>query len=471
MTVTNSRPKRSTSLSVRLAGIYGLLVAATLLVVAGVTVTIARSQLDRTLDAQLRSSAQSFRQGPAVRAHRPAELRVETRRWLAEHPLPEGQMAAVRIVGGGVLTSVGGLGLFEVRDPRSLLTSRRAGWWNLNGSDGTIRGLTVPLFANKRQVGTLVLLAYERPVRRTLDALLRGISVASGVGLALALLVGVLVVRRSLRPLKRMVGEIAAIEATGDLSRRVASGDEDDEVARLADAFDRMLAKVEEAFQAQRRFNADASHELRTPLTVVRGQLEVLAGQLDSSARTLVSKATDELDRMARIVDDLLLLARLDEGMELQREPVEVELVLREALLRAMLLAPRETRVQAEPGIYALGDPDRLLQVLTNLATNAVNHTDETGRIVLESRRENGRVRVHVSDDGNGIPREELPHVFERFYRGGKDRASAPEGSGLGLAIAESLVTAMGGSIRVESAQGVGTTFEVSLPAARDFAA
>ncbi len=460
------RETRGMSLSLRLAAIYGLLIAATVLLVAGVTVAIARSQLEHTLDAQLRSTAHSFQYGPAARARGADELRAETRRWLAEHPLPQDQMAAIRILGGRVLTSVGGLDLFEVGDPRSLLAAKRAAWLKLDGSDGTVRGLTVPIRANGRQLGTLVLLAYERPLRRTLDALLLGIAVASALGIAVALSLGVLVVRRSLNPLKRMVGQVAAIEATGDLSRRVSGGDETDEVALLAKAFDRMLVMVEAAFRSQRRFLADASHELRSPLTVVRGQLEVLANELDDGVRGSLSTATGELDRMARIVHDLLLLSRLDEGMQLQRETVEVELVLREALLRAMLLAQRDVRVQAEPGIYALADADRLLQVVTNLVANAINHTDATGTIALSSRRENGRVLLHVSDNGSGIPREELPHVFERFYRGGKERASTPDGSGLGLAIARSLVAAMGGSIEVRSTQGVGTTFAVTLPAA-----
>src|SRR5205823_5980359 len=155
---------------------------------------------------------------------------------------------------------------------------------------------------------------------------------------------------------------------------------------------------------------------------------------LDGTEQDSVALATDELDRMARIVDDLLLLAHLDEGMQLRREAVEVELVLREALLRAMLLAPRDVRVESEPCLHALADPERLLQVLTNLISNAVKHTGEHGRIVLASRQEGDQAVLRVSDDGCGIPPAELPHVFERFYRGATERAIAPDGSGLGLA-------------------------------------
>jgi len=453
-------------LAVRLAALYGLLVAATLVLVAGVTLAVARSHLERSLDAQLRNSAQSFREGPGGRAHDAAGLRLQTRRWLSEHPLPQGQMAAVRITSGVVLTSAGGLDLFEIANPRALLVAGEPRWWNTHGSEGAVRGLTVPIIAGDRRLGTLVLLAYQKPIGRILAALLSTIGLASGVGLSLALLLGIIAVHRSVRPLSRMAAEVGAIEATGDLSRRIAADDENDEVGRLASAFDRMLARLEEAFRSQRRFLADAAHELRTPLTVLRGQLEVIADELDDDQRPAFAVATGELDRMARIVDDLLLLTHLDEGMQLRREPVELELVLREALLRAMLLAPRDVQVETEPGLYALADHERVLQVLTNLVTNAVQHTDETGRIVLASAQQNGHVRLSVSDDGDGITTDDLPHVFERLYRGRTAQAVVPEGSGLGLAIAASITAAMDGTIEAQSTPGRNTTFTITLPVA-----
>jgi two-component system OmpR family sensor kinase len=138
-----------------------------------------------------------------------------------------------------------------------------------------------------------------------------------------------------------MTREVEAVESTDELSRRVGGREANDEVGRLARAFDRMLGRLEQSFRSQQRFLADSSHELRTPLTVARGRLELLADELDGRARPSLAVVTDELDRMARIVDDLLLLARLDEGLELVPEPVEVELVLREAVLRALLVERR----------------------------------------------------------------------------------------------------------------------------------
>src|SRR5919109_446359 len=239
------------------------------------------------------------------------------------------------------------------------------------------------------------------------------------------------------------------------------------EVGRLAAAFDRMLARLEEAFVSQRRFLSDASHELRTPLTVVRGQLELLEDGLGSpEARRSLALATDELERMRRIVDDLLLLARLDEGLPLHRRPVEVDLVLREALLRGVLLARLDSTVEAQPELYVMADPERLLQVLTNLVVNAVRHAGADARLTLRGRREDGRVAMEVSDTGPGIPPEELPFVFDRLYRGSAARSQSAAGAGLGLSIVASLTRAMGGDVGVESEPGRGTTFRVWLPAA-----
>ena len=452
------------ALSVRLVAVFGLLVAATVLLVAGVTTMVARAQLGRTLDRQLQGTAQSFQTGPAARVRDGDGLATETRRWLAEHPLPIGQMAAIRVQGGRVLTSAGDSDLFEVPAPRTLLTATRVSWRNLDGTEGTVRSLTVPIVGGRRQVGTLVLLAYARPLDRVLGAVLSGTEWASGAGLLTALLLGGFVVARSLRPLRLMTAEVGEIERTGDLSRRVSLADSPGEVGALAAAFDRMVASLDDAFGAQRRFLADASHELRTPLTVVRGQLELLADELDGPVGRALDLTQQELDRMARIIDDLLLLARLDEGMQLRAEPVELELLLREASLRSSLLAPRATRLETEPGLYAFGDAERLLQVLTNLVTNAVKHTDESCELVLASRRENGHALVRVSDNGCGIPPTELPRVFERFYRGAEQRADTPDGAGLGLPIARALVEAMHGAIDVDSRTGVGTTFTLQLP-------
>lgn len=458
---------RAVPLSVRLVATYALLVAASLLVVAGLVVRLARTHLAGTQDRQLAAVVDSFEASAAPRVERASDLAPAARRWLAVQALPEDQVAAVRTADGEVLTSAGGIDLGGVLGARGLLEATASGWRDLEGSGGPIRALAVPLVLDGRQVGTLVVAGSRVGLEATLSALLSGIGWASGAGFVFAVALGAAAVRRTLRPLGRMSRTVEEIQAVGDLSRRLAHRGPADEVGRLAEAFDRMLARLEEAFRSQQRFLSDASHELRTPLTVVRGQLELLEQELaDPDARRSLAVAMEELDRMRRIVEDLLLLARLDEGMPLAREPVEVELVMREALLRGMLPARREATVDLEPGLYVLGDPDRLLQALTNLVTNAVQHAGDDARVTLAARREPGRVVMEVSDTGRGIPPEDLPHVFDRLYRGSRARSDAPGGAGLGLPIAASLIRAMGGEIEAISTAGRGTTFRATLPPA-----
>jgi hypothetical protein len=220
------------ALSIRLVAVFGLLVAATVLFVAGVTTMVARTQLARTLDRQLQSTAQSFQTGPAARSRGSHGLAAETRRWLAEHPLPVGQMAAIRIQGGRVLTSAGNSDLFEIPAPRTLLTATGVAWRNLDGTEGAVRSLTVPIVGGHRQVGTLVVLAYKRPLDRVLGAVLSGTEWASGAGLVVALVLGGFVVARSLRPLRLITGQVGEIERTRDLSRRVSLADSPGELVR-----------------------------------------------------------------------------------------------------------------------------------------------------------------------------------------------------------------------------------------------
>jgi two-component system OmpR family sensor kinase len=460
------------SLTVRLALTYALLVGATLLVVLGLAVQLTRTYLAQSLDRGLLGTVQSFQSGPATRVEEPEDLVEEAGRWLSLSAFPREELVAVRgpdVDGDGradVLTNTGGVAVQSVSGGTDLLFATESRWWNLAGPDGAFRALTVPLELDGRQVGTLVVGASRAGEGATLAGLVSGILIAAAVGLGFATLLGALVVRRTLRPLRAMASEVATIQSSGDLSRRVAHHGPLDEVGRLAAAFDEMLARLDAAFASQRRFLGDASHELRTPLTVVRGQLELMEGDLTSpEGRRSLAVATEELERMRRIVDDLLLLARLDEGIPLRREPVEVELVVREALLRGMQLARRETRVDVEPGLYAVADGERLLQIVTNLVTNAIRHAGQEATIIIRGRRDrDGRVLIEVSDTGPGIPPDELPYIFDRLYRGSAARAEAPTGAGLGLSIVDSLIRAMGGEVGVESTPGLGTTFRVWLP-------
>jgi signal transduction histidine kinase len=437
-----------------------------LLVVAALALQLTRRHLASEMEERLAVVVESFRTGPATQIRSPEDLAPTARSWIAATAVPQDQVVAVATDDGAVLSSAGGLDLEEVSQWTSLITSEQARWWDLSGPGGDVRALTTPLRIDGRQVGTLIVAGSRAAEDETVAGLLSGIAWASVLGLGFASVIGYAAVRRTTRPLRRMAAEVERIQRTDDLSRRVGVEGPPDEVGRLARTFDDMLERLDEAFRSQRRFLSDASHELRTPLQVARGQLEFLEESLrGAEPRRSLAIATEELERMRRIVEDLLLLARLDEGMPLARERVEVQLVVREALLRGMLLSQRDHVVDVEDGLYVIADPDRLLQVLTNLVTNAVRHAGEEATIAISAHRREDRVRIDVADTGPGIPVEELPHVFERLYRGDRSRTDSPAGAGLGLAIAASLTRAMGGDITVESIPGEGTTFSVWLPA------
>lgn len=457
---------RRAVLPIRLALISGVLVAATLIFVIALMLGLAHIHLVREMDYRLLNTVQAFAEGPGRYVTAPHDLGREAATWLAGLGTPPDEEVLIRTHEGLVYASAGGLDLRHVRGARELLLADAVMWRVLDGTAGQVRTVAVPLMLEGRQIGTIVAAASEDRLTATMHAVAWRSAAAGGVGMLLALVAAYAVMRSSLRPLSGMLTQIASIQETGDLTRRVGYTTSGDEIGRLAQAFDRMLERLEASFRSQQRFIADASHELRTPLAVARGHLELLRDEIEGvRGHRSLAVVTEELDRMARIVDELLLLAHLDEGMKLATEPVEVELVLREAMLRALPRAPRQIQVDAVPGLYASADPERLLQVLTNLVANAATHGGEEATITLRTRRDGGRVVIEVHDTGRGIPATDLPHVFERFHRGARTR-SASGGIGLGLAIVASLVKAMGGEVSVRSAPGAGTAFTVVLPLA-----
>jgi signal transduction histidine kinase len=453
------------ALPTRLTVTYSLLVVAALVLVSTLTLQLTHVYLTGELDRDLQRTIRSFEEGPARRIRWEDQLFPEARAWLAAHPSAPEEVIAIRTNQGLVLANVGGFSLREVAGARNLLDARTPLWRILDSPAGRVRAAAVPLMLEGHQIGTLVVASSKTRLRATITALQWRIAMASSIGLLLAIAVGYSAVRRSLRPLTRIVRQIASIQASGDLSQRVGPTDIEDEVGQLASAFDRMLARLQDAFRLQQRFLSDASHQLRTPLTVARGHLELLQRELTTAqAQRSLGIATAELDDMAKVVQDLLLLARLDEGIPLERRAVDVDLILREAVLRALPPGARSVHIDARPGLVALGDPDRLVQVLSNLIANAVQHGGSGVALTLRARPDGTRVTITVADTGPGIPADDLPHIFERFYRGSQAHRQSG-GVGLGLSIAASLVQAMGGEISVRSQEDQGTTFTVVLPA------
>jgi two-component system OmpR family sensor kinase len=334
-------------------------------------------------------------------------------------------------------------------------------------------------------VALLMLSTPTAPIDRSVATMRLTLGVGILAALAIAAMLTIPLMNTALRPLvdmERVSGHIAA----GDLSLRLDVPPAHDEIGRLARAFNSMVAQLEAAFARQQRFVADVSHELRTPLTALGGSLEMLLLGADrgdaSAARRLTRGMYAEVERMRRLVEDLLTLARLDEGRAgLRADVIAVGSVLNEVYEQAQQMAHgQQIDYAVAPDLPPIrADSERLRQVLLNLVVNALKYTPDSGRIDLSARREEQSYRggkrgeevvIEVRDTGEGIPPEALPHVFERFYRADPARArSSPAGggSGLGLAIAKSLVEAQGGQIAIASALGEGTIATVRLPAVR----
>jgi two-component system, OmpR family, sensor kinase len=287
-------------------------------------------------------------------------------------------------------------------------------------------------------------------------------------------LLGLWVIRLGLRPLTE-IGATAATIAAGDLTQRVRREDERTEVGRLGLALNAMLGQIESAFLAReaserklRRFVADASHELRTPLAAVRAYAELFArgaAERPADLERSMTGITRESERMSLLVEDLLLLARLDEGRPLEREPVDLRAVVADAVETARAVEPSRTITCELQEATVLGDRDRLRQTVDNLLANVRAHAGDTAVDVTLGREEDV-ARISIRDSGRGMDEEQLAHVFERFYRADASRARASGGVGLGLSIVAAVAEAHHGRVSASSSPGEGATFVIELPLA-----
>lgn len=290
------------------------------------------------------------------------------------------------------------------------------------------------------------------------------------LGAGVAIVGATLVATRALRPVATLTDTAAAIARSGGFERRVSvRGDARDELGQLALTFNAMLASLEGAYQAQQRFVSDASHELRAPLTVIQANLEHLERRPDApeaERQLAIAEATREARRLTALVSDLLALARADAGVQLRKQPVELDRLLLDALAQARHLARgQRLEVEALEPVTAPGDPDRLRQLLLILLDNAIKHTPAPGRVSVSVGRGDGGAWLRVRDEGVGIPPDALPRVFDRFYRADASRSRDPGGTGLGLSIARWIIDQHGGDIALESAPGRGTVATIRLPA------
>jgi heavy metal sensor kinase len=328
----------------------------------------------------------------------------------------------------------------------------------------SVPGLNEParLLAVPVRAGVLVVGTTRENRAETLGSLRSAFFIGGPVALLLTALGGYALAGAALRPMEAMRRRAQEI-STSSLDERLPVPAAGDEVARLGETLNQMLARIEDGLARERRFVSDASHELRTPLALLKTELELALRRARSpeELRAAIESAAAETDRLARIVDDLLLLARSEQGhLPLQRETVDPDVLLRTVAARFARIGQLGIEAKDAPSLSA--DRIRLEQAVGNLVDNALRHGGR--RVVLRAAGRNGSVELHVLDDGEGFPPAFIEHAFERFSR--PDQARGGEGSGLGLAIVETVARAHGGSAHAANRKDGGADVWISLPLA-----
>ncbi len=358
---------------------------------------------------------------------------------------------------------VSGAPLREVLAGRTRLDSR-----SIRGLTGDWRILAAPADVDGGRAAVVIAASLE-PREEALDRLVVAFLLGGPVALLVASVAGYALAAAALRPVEAMRRRAASIGSSTS-GNRLPAPRSHDELSRLADTLNDMLARLEGALEHERRFVDDASHELRTPLALLRTELELALrrprprAELEDALRS----AAADTERLSRLAEDLLLFARFDQGqLPLRREPVDATGLLDDVAARYEARARdagRRLRVEGADGLRLNGDVTRLEQAIGNLVENALVHG--AGDVVLSARLRNGRVELHVTDEGRGLPAGFLPRAFDRFSR--SDEARSQGGSGLGLAIVGVIATAHGGDAGVENRPAGGADAWVSLAAARD---
>ena len=344
---------------------------------------------------------------------------------------------------------------------------------------------SAPVFANETILGAVQVIKPVVDVHKTLSQVSRYLVLGTALSLVLAAVVGAFLARRALAPIDSIANLASSISGAQDLNLRIDIPADESEVGRLAGTFNEMLDRIQQLFRTQQRLIADVSHELRTPLTTVQGNIGLLrratSNTTSETARAnlttdviqeTLTEVEEETTRMGKMIADLLLLAQADSGMlQLRLEPVEMDTLLLEVYRQTRRIAEQtrgpdalEIRLGSEDQAQVLGDPERLRQLLLNLAENAVKYTPDGGAITLSLENRDRWVAVSVADTGIGISLLQQEHIFDRFFRTDKARSRELGGSGLGLSIVKSIAQAHGGRVTVTSAPNEGSTFILWLP-------
>lgn len=453
------------SLRLRLAIIYGLLLAAAL---AGFGVAIylfSASRIYGDVDDNLRVRAQGV-----VAVLEPQQEPLDQAAIGARTPQLQEEAAAGAIF---QIRSPDGRLLYASLEPvsRALPPPGQLGPARESFTTAEVKGQELrlfykPLTAGGRLLGSVEVAEFLRSANGALDTIRNVLIVGGLLALLITSVSAYAVAGRALGPVRQVSRLARRIERTADFSRRVSEPTAGGEMKELVATFNAMIDRVERTLASQREFLADSSHELRRPLTVLRTNIDLLnypalpAAEREASLREMSAEA----EKMSRLLSDLVLLAR-EERQAIERAPIDYSSLCSEAVERLRARDDRhELAAEVAAGLCLVGDRERLAQMVSNLLDNAARYTPEGGRIELRLGMVDGIARLEVQDTGIGIPEDELPHVFERFYRGEQARARRIEGTGLGLAIVKYVAEAHGGSVSVSSQPGRGTTFQVDLP-------
>lgn len=376
----------------------------------------------------------------------------------------------------------------SLRASRALAESAKTSYYTtVRVNNFPLRVLTEPVVFTNVFTGQQFWIFFQvaTPIQDTEYAKQGLLATLLGVGLfalLIAAAAGAAVAGRAIRPITKITETALNITRTNNLDQRVVAQTQD-EVGQLSNAFNEMVERLSQSLKAQQRFVADVSHEMRTPLTVIRGNVDLL--RMGCADKESLDAVTSESERMTRMVSSLLMLSQADSGaLEMKMAPIDLKPVVLEVARAGKFMGQGKSEVTTlflGEGPYEIeGDADRVKQVLLNLVDNAIKHSPEGSAVHIEVANEPARefnasgaaavggeriLRITVSDNGPGIPAEDLPHVFERFYRVDKSRSRAKGGAGLGLAIAQTIVDTHGGRIEARSAVGVGTSIDVFFPA------
>jgi signal transduction histidine kinase len=458
---------RGISARARIVGWMVLLAALALTLAVALTWTILINRLDTRVAGELQHEGAKFRQfatypvDPQTSA-RPPDVSAFLTAYLSQ-TVPDENETFFSIVDGRADRRSSHVPPARLDRDKELVarlaeaTAPTSGW--ADSSEGRVRYAVFPVtYADDGRRGALVAVMFRDRERSEVYDATATMALTSAVALGLAGLVGWLIAGRVLAPIRLLRQTAERITSTDFTDRLDVSGRDD--VAALARTFNRMLDRLQEEFARQRQFLDDAGHELRTPLTVVRGHLELLDSDDDPAERAAtIAMVTDELDRMNRIVNELLTLAKAQQPGFLEPEPVDLADLVVEVLAKARPLGRRQWRAGSLAQVTILADAQRLTQALIQLVANAVRHTREGDTIEVGSVLAGDRVRLWVSDSGPGVPPADRNRVFERFVRLGPS-----PGSGLGLAIVRGIAEAHDGTVYVTDARQGGACFVIELP-------